>query len=269
MNRTTTRVAIGGVVLLVLAVAGFLWWRSTSAAPEVELSNAADLADSDTTEEPAETPVATAEPTAPSAVGEAETSAGSGDLEGTWTIEPGNAESVNDGTFAGYRVDEELAQIGATTATGRTPEVTGQLTVEGGVISEVEVEADLTGLTSDQEFRDQALADRGLETSIFPTATFRLTQPLELPEAFAGGEPITIPATGDFTLHGVTQPVTLDLEAQAVDGDGDGTLGDRVVVVGSLPILLTDYDIEAPTSARVLSINEQGTAELQLLMTRG
>ena len=179
-----------------------------------------------------------------------------------------SAAAVDDGTFVGYRVEEELASIGAVTATGRTPDVAGELVVDDGTITAVDVEADLTGLTSDEEFRDRALADRGLETATYPTATFTLTGPVALPDACAGGDPVTVPAAGEFTLHGTTVPVTLDLEAQMVDGDGDGAFGDRVVVVGSLPISMTDYGITAPTAGPVLSIEDAGVAEIQLFLTR-
>ena len=45
-------------------------------------------------------------------------------LDGTWTVDP-SIGSFSDfsGSFVGYRVDEELANVGAATAVGRTPDV--------------------------------------------------------------------------------------------------------------------------------------------------
>ena len=83
-------------------------------------------------------------------------------------------------TLAGYRFDEELVSIGANTAVGRTPDVTGTMTVAGGAVTAVDVEVDLTTLDSDSDRRDGALRTRGLESDRFPTATFRLTEPVAL-----------------------------------------------------------------------------------------
>ena len=51
----------------------------------------------------------------------------------------------------------------------------------------------------------------------FPTATFVLTEPIELGAVPADGEEVTATATGDLTLHGVTREVTIDLVAR-LDG---------------------------------------------------
>ena len=67
---------------------------------------------------------------------------------------------------------------------------------------------------------------------------------------------MTVEATGDLTVHGVTTPVTLPLEAQLV--------GDTVVVVGSLDIALSTYGVEARERPIVVSVDDQAMIELQL-----
>jgi polyisoprenoid-binding protein YceI len=57
-----------------------------------------------------------------------------------------------------------------------------------------------------------------LETSTYPTATFVLTSPVDLGAAAASGEAVTVQATGEPTIHGVTTTVTIPLQAQLVDG---------------------------------------------------
>ena len=52
----------------------------------------------------------------------------------------------------------------------------------------------------------------------------------------------------------------MPLEARLEDG--------TIVVTGSIPILFADYDIEEPTAAVVLSIEDNGEMELQLFFTR-
>jgi hypothetical protein len=78
----------------------------------------------------------------------------------------------------------------------------------------------------------------------------------------AEGETISATAVGDLTLHGVTNSVELPIEGSLVDG---GT----IVVVGSMPVTMADYDIEPPTGLRVLSIEDVGTIEPQLAFVRG
>ena len=192
--------------------------------------------------------------TAPAA---SDTAATSGDLTGSWTVDT-SIGSFSDFTssFVGYRVQEELVNIGASTAVGRTPDVSGRLVAEGTRITTVEIEADLTTLKSDNDMRDGQLGRQGIETNTYPTSTFVLTQPIELGAVPADGETVSVTATGDFTLHGVTKSVPIPLQAKLS--------GVVVTVVGSLDIVFADYGIPLPQSMRVLSIADQGVMELQL-----
>ena len=175
-------------------------------------------------------------------------------LVGTWTV-------IADGrSFAGYRVQEELGGIGTNTAAGRTTNVSGTLTFDGAAITAVDIEVDLTTLQSDDSRRDGALRGRGLEWGTFPTATFTLTAPIRIDAVPEEGEPRAFTATGAFTLHGVTQEVHIALEGQRI--------GDVVAVVGSLDIQFADYDIVAPTAFVVVSIEDHGVMEFQLLFGR-
>ena len=181
------------------------------------------------------------------------TIADSASLDGEWSID-------SEFTEAGYRIGEELSGIGTFEAVGRTSEVTGSLTLNGSVIEIVAIEVDMGSLRSDSSTRDGALRTRGLETDTFPTASFVLTEPLDLGSVPAEGETVSVTATGELTLHGVTQPVQIPL---------DGTLADgRIVVVGQLEIALADYDIVKPTGFRVLSIEDNGVFEVQLAFSR-
>lgn len=182
------------------------------------------------------------------------TSSTDGDLTGTWSV-------LSDGSsFVGYRVQEELAGIGAATAVGRTGDVTGSLEFDGAAITVVSIEADLSTLTSDDDRRDQQLRRQALETGTYPTATFVLTEPIALEAVPAEGETIAVDATGELTVHGVTQTVTIPLEGAFVEG--------HVVVVGSTVLQFADYEIDAPESMAVLSVDDEATLELQLVFAR-
>jgi polyisoprenoid-binding protein YceI len=176
-----------------------------------------------------------------------------GDLAGAWVVD-GSA------SFVGYRIDEELASIGATTAVGRTAAVEGSLEFDGSSITAVEVVADLTQLESDDSRRDGQLRRQSLETNTYPTATFVLAEPIAIEGDPALGEAIAATAVGDLTLHGVTNRVTLALEGQYVDG--------VVVVVGSTVIALADYEIDPPSAMMVVSVADEATMEMQLVFRR-
>jgi polyisoprenoid-binding protein YceI len=184
------------------------------------------------------------------------TTVGGGTLDGTYRVAPGDTNS-----FVGYRVQEQL--VGGAidqTATGRTSDVTGSLTVSGTSVENVSVTADLRTLTSDRSQRDNAIKDRGLESNRFPEAKFALTAPIQEPNLPAAGETVNTTARGDFTLHGVTKQVEIP-----VQGRWDGR---DVQVVGRLHIVFADYGIQAPTSPVVASIDNQGDMEFQIFFRR-
>jgi polyisoprenoid-binding protein YceI len=183
-------------------------------------------------------------------------------LDGTWTVDP-SIGSFDDFTssFVGYRVNETFNDNRANTAVGRTPSVSGTLVVAGTAIIGVSVTADLTGLRSDDERRDGQLRQQAIETGAFPTATFRLTSPIELGALPEDGGIVRATGTGELTLHGVPRTVEVPIQAQLA--------GDVVTVIGSIEILFADYAIERPRSFLVLSIEDHATIELQLHFRRG
>jgi polyisoprenoid-binding protein YceI len=184
----------------------------------------------------------------------------SGGLAGTWNVDT-SIGSLADSTdsFVGYRVQEQLASIGANTAVGRTPNVSGTLTISRTQLTAATISADLTALQSDDQRRDGQLVDHGIETATFPNATFTLTTPVDLGTDPTSGAEIDVTATGQLTLHGQTKTVQIALKTRLS--------GSIIEVVGSLPIAFSDYDVQAPTSFAVLTVADQGTMELQLFFT--
>jgi polyisoprenoid-binding protein YceI len=162
-------------------------------------------------------------------------------LAGDWT--------VADGSYAGYRVHEVL-QGEDVTVTGRTDEVTGSFTVADGTLTAATVEVDMASVATDEPPRDAYFRGDALEVGTYPTATFALTSPVELPPGSADVE-----LAGDLTIHGVTQAVTV--EAQV------GPTADGVQVVGSVPITFSDFDVEAP-SLGFVTVDDAGSVEFGL-----
>ena len=163
---------------------------------------------------------------------------------GTWTI--------GDGSFAGYRVDEVL-QGEDVTVTGRTEDVTGSITVADGAVSEASVEVDVASVATDEANRDAYFRDEAMEAHTYPTATFELTEPAPIEEGAT-----TVELMGDLTIHGVTQPATVEAEVA-----GDATTGDPVQVIGSVPITFSDFDVEAP-SLGFVTVEDEGSIEFSL-----
>jgi polyisoprenoid-binding protein YceI len=93
----------------------------------------------------------------------------------------------------------------------------------------------------------------------FPTAEFRITEPIDFGRIPVGDEQITATATGELTLRGVTNPVTFDVTAQ--------TTGGRIGVLGSIPVVFEDYGIENP-SFGVVKTEDNGLVEFVLVFER-
>lgn len=191
----------------------------------------------------------------PAAIQETPISEG-GSLDGAWTLVPNDSF----GSFAGFRIDEEFVGAIKNTATGRTNEVSGKMEIKGSAVTSATITASLSALTSEPQFRVDALKGLGLETVKFPEATFVLVTPIALRQPQEKGVTNSFDATGDLTLHGVTRRVTIPLE-----GRWDGT---TIQVVGHLPISLTEYGIVKPTTPRVASIADAGELEIQLFFLK-
>lgn len=246
---------IGVLAIVSVLIAGFLYLYVFS-DPEEEVSlEAAVAAISTSTSVSTATAAATAtQPATATATQTATANITSGlVLTGSWTL------SNDKPSFVGYRVNEILVNTGEFTAVGRTSSVQGQLQFDGDSITEVEISADLTQLKSDNQYRDRALRRQAIETNEFPTATFRLADPIQVSD-FSDGAAVVRSVVGELTLHGVTRDVTLEIAGELVE--------DTVVVVGSLDILFSDYEIDTPSSRSVVSIEDYGVMEFQLFFVK-
>lgn len=178
--------------------------------------------------------------------------------DGTWTIDTSIGEfnfADATSTFVGFRVNEELSGIGSAVAVGRTPDVTGTLLIEEGVVTTAAIEADLTSIVSNQSRRDSRV-QRALNTSQHPIATFVLDEPIDLGIELTVGETFTANAFGQLTINGVTRSVTIPLEGTFVEG--------AVLLAGGIELTFADFDVEVPSAPIVLSAEDHGILEVQL-----
>jgi polyisoprenoid-binding protein YceI len=183
---------------------------------------------------------------------------GGGTLDGTYRVAPGTPE---DPSFVGYRVQEQFAAgVVESTATGRTSEVTGTFAIDGLTVKNVTVDANLLSLTSDREMRDNRIKTLGLESERFPQSKFVLSEPIEFKAVPKAGETVKATAKGDFTLHGVTRPVSIPLE-----GRWDGR---DIQVVGNLHIRFADYDMEPPNIGGFVTVRDEGEMEFRIFFAK-
>jgi polyisoprenoid-binding protein YceI len=229
--------AFGAVVLVVVVVFGgvFVIHRieGKSAAP-LSLSTATTVT----------TVAGSATPTASSGSGD------SASVDGAW--------KVASGSTAGYRIKESLFGV-SNTAVGRTTAVTGSISIAGTAVSTGSLSVDLTKVTSDRSQRDGQFQGRIMNTSSFPTATFTLTQPMQLTSVPADGVQITANATGNLNMHGVTRPVTFAVTARHTAG--------TIQVIGSIPITFADYNISNPSGGPATT-GDSGSLEFLINFAR-
>lgn len=256
MNKRPALIAL--VVVLLLAVGGgaaawALFLRGDNVAPLALPSRA-----------PAASGVAAASPVAGSSGAKtslppaAAASVDAASLPGTWTI---GADSV-----VGYRVRERLASLSADSdAVGRTNAITGTATIAGSgsslSVNAADFSVDMTAIASDRQMRDNRLRNDGIQTDSFPTSTFKLTTPVTLPAGATTGAQVDVTLHGDLTLHGVTKTVDIPAKAQLN--------GSVIQVVGSLDFPFSDFSINAPNIGGFVAVEDHGTLEFLVNLTKG
>jgi polyisoprenoid-binding protein YceI len=218
----------GGIVVAVLLVAVVAPWVyiqfiKADPAPKLTLSETTTTA-----------PTGSAAPSVP--------------LAGTW--------NVVDGSKGQYRVEEVLFGQDAT-ATGTTEDVTGAVVFDQSSVQEATVIVDLTTVKSGESRRDAQFHGRIMNTAEFPDATFTLTQPIALPANIAEGTPVTVTATGELTVHGMTQSVTVELDAQRT--------GNAIEVAGEIPVKFADYGIDDPSGGPA-TVKDNGLIEFLVVL---
>jgi polyisoprenoid-binding protein YceI len=169
---------------------------------------------------------------------------------GAWALEGGTS-------FVGYRIEEQLAQVGANTAVGRTSTVEGELNFDGARVTALRVKADMRNLRSDDNRRDTYLRRDSLQTATFTEAVFTLADPIPVSVTPAEGATMSTTATGDLTVHGVTKRVQVPVEGKLSGG--------KLVVVGSTRVALADFGIAKPRAQLVLSVQDNAVIELSLV----
>ncbi|MED5390005.1 MAG: YceI family protein [Pseudomonadota bacterium] len=131
----------------------------------------------------------------------------------------------------------KISHLGYSWLYGRFNDFNGTFTVDADnpENSSVEATIQVASLDSNHAERDKHLrGDDFLDVDEYPTATFKSTRIEKTGEK-------TAKITGDFTLHGVTKPVTLDAKLLGYGDDPWG--GYRMGLEASTTLKLADFGI--------------------------
>lgn len=165
---------------------------------------------------------------------------------------------VATGSLAGYRVRETLFGQ-SNIAVGRTSAITGSLTVSGSKVTRGSFSVSVATIKSDRSPRDDSFKVRIMDVADYPTATFVLTQPIDLTSIPAGAVQRTVTVAGSLTLHGVTRPVSLPVTVTLS--------GSTVNTTGSISITFAAYGIPNPSNA-IAQTQDSGALEFSLNFVR-
>ena len=144
-SRRAVIITTSVLVVVIGAMVAYGAWRVLSAAPnEVSLDAAVASLEEQGASQPTTIEVASDQLRVDGAgVTTVNTS-----NDGIWYVDSNSGSFTFDessGSFVGFRVEEELAQIGSFTAVGRTGEIQGELLIEDDQLVQVLVSADLSG----------------------------------------------------------------------------------------------------------------------------
>jgi polyisoprenoid-binding protein YceI len=140
-----------------------------------------------------------------------------------------------------------------------TSAVTGQLGVgpDGRFDADSKVTIDLSTLESDDPDRDDDIKENYLETKKFRDGFFVPKELRGLPSPAPASGPIRGQLVGDLTIHGVTKPVTFEVDGTLDGGTFKGTAKTEVKI--------TDFGMKVPTLALLLRVEDRVRTQLDLV----
>lgn len=190
-----------------------------------------------------------------------------------YTIDPSNSR-------AQYRVKEEFLvdgeslfdngaefRLGRVSTTGSTRDISGEIAIDftqmPPSIAGGEITVDLVSLRTNQPARDEIIRTRWLESRQFPKATL-LIQPQIIQflgdPVYQDGKQMSFALPAELTIRETTRKIALVAKATVSE--------DRGVVIGSAeaPLKLTDFGIEPPSLANLVTVEDNFVLSVSLQM---
>ena len=168
------------------------------------------------------------------------------DMNGSWSVVPG---AIPNYSSAGFTFDEILPGEEKTTS-GSTVSVTGDIEIANNTLDSGLITVDMTNISTDQEKRDINVRMKLFHTDEFPTATFAVTDSVDLSGIPDDGTVGQVVVPGELTVHGQTNEV-----APTFDVLRDG---EQVILSSDIEINRLDYNVETPefVAAKVAEMGE-------------
>lgn len=195
------------------------------------------------TESPPEEPEESLVEEAPTEVAEEEASASGGLV--LYSIMPEQSE-------VRFELDEDL-RGNRITVVGSTNQVAGQLAIDLADLSATQVgiiQINARTLTTDNNFRNQAINNEILDTGEYEFITFEPTSIEGLPDSAEAGETIEFSIVGTLTIRDITQNATFDVVATAVSQEQ---------IMGSATSVINreDFGLNIPSVPSVANVEEE------------
>jgi polyisoprenoid-binding protein YceI len=185
----------------------------------------------------------------PKVVGADPSGSAGASVDGVWR--------AGSGSIVGWRAQQVLVGQDST-LTGRTGNVWGSITIDGGTVTSGSFSVDMAALTGNESPPTQRTV---FDVSADPTATLVLTSPIPLGTVSADGTVERYATSGTLALHGVTRAVHFTVAAER-DGTNIDLLADITLPFGEWNISVQGVpflaDIQSPAVIEVLLHLTQG-----------
>jgi polyisoprenoid-binding protein YceI len=159
---------------------------------------------------------------------------------------------VQDESEARFELDEIL-KGSPKHVVGTTNQVAGEILINIDDPSAVRVgtiQVNARTLSTDNSFRNRAIANSILETGTYEFITFTPTEIVGFPESPVLGETISFQIIGDLTVRDVTNEVVFDVTATPVSDS-------RLEASATATIMRGDYGLTIPSVAQVADVSEE------------
>lgn len=247
---------IGGVVLAIVWFSGGSGEASsTITAPTLDIA-----ATSETSATPeAPEPVSTEEAAAPTQEAAATPAAPETSASADLTL----FRIVSEESEVRFKLDEDLGG-NRITVTGITNQVAGDVAIDFANPANSQlgtIRINMRTLATDNEFRNRAIRSQILRTAdnAFEFSDFVPTTIEGLPtESVAVGDDISFTVTGDFTINGITRPVTFDVVVTLAAQD-------RIEGTARAVVQRADFELNIPSVPNVANVEEEVELELDFV----
>ncbi|MBT7072095.1 MAG: YceI family protein [Anaerolineae bacterium] len=161
---------------------------------------------------------------------------------------------------ARFTLNEVLGGV-PTTVVGTTQQLSGIFAVsledpQNAQAGEILIDA--RNFATDSSYRNRAIRDRILESSLYPYIRFVPNEIITLPEMVSFGESVSLEISGDLTIKDVTQQVTFTANITPVS---------ETEISGHAETMVTyaDYGINIPSVPRVANVDKEVLLEIDFV----